>query len=517
MNIKSLVPFFLLLVFACPAIAQVEINWGVPHQKPSRSGSPDILGSDGTYTYMLRFSGGFMVSPEPQLERYRNSDQKLDFAKPIKTKTSFGELDLEAIYLMGEHIVVFSSRYDRDRDKNIAYGKTLDLDGKALIEWKEITTIAATKRKNSGSFSFHAGRDSMSVLVLVKPPYEDYGDEQFSLLCFDQNLTKQWSKDLKLPYKDQFFSLDKFILLPSGDVYMLANVSKDRSVMTRSDRRTKPTYYYSILLYDRAADDLREYNVKLDPKFISDLTFEVDSVGNIICAGFYSNQSSNAIIGTFYTRINRKTKEMTTQGTMDFDSNFLEQFMSAKKVSKKRELMNYDLRHLVLREDGGAILVAEQYYDYIVCSSDSRGQMRCTHYYYYNDIIVVSIAPNGQISWTRKIPKRQSSSNDDGYFSSFSFSVMNDNMFFVFNENSKNLDEQKAATKIRPMANPRKSVAVLVTMNSRGEQVKQFMFRNRDLKIILRPKLYNQINANTVILYGERGNMYKLAAMTLLP
>ncbi|MGL4599691.1 MAG: hypothetical protein ACRCYO_19350, partial [Bacteroidia bacterium] len=85
MNIKSLITFFVLLVLSQIAFAQVEINWSVPHQKPSRSGSPDILGSDGTYTYMLRFSGGFMVSPEPQLERYRNSDQKLDFAKPIKT------------------------------------------------------------------------------------------------------------------------------------------------------------------------------------------------------------------------------------------------------------------------------------------------------------------------------------------------------------------------------------------------------------------------------------------------
>ena len=61
------------------------------------------------------------------------------------------------------------------------------------------------------------------------------------------------------------------------------------------------------------------------------------------------------------------------------------------------------------------------------------------------------------------------------------------------------------------MNNPKKSTAILVTMDSNGNQDRQAMFNNRDLKIILRPKLFMQINEHRMILYGEMRSNFKLA------
>jgi len=74
-------------------------------------------------------------------------------------------------------------------------------------------------------------------------------------------------------------------------------------------------------------------------------------------------------------------------------------------------------------------------------STDANGGTRTTtvYYYYYNDIIVININPGGETEWTKKIAKRQPSSNDGGFFSSYSLSIVKDKMYFVFNDSPKNL------------------------------------------------------------------------------
>src|SRR5204863_273035 len=110
-----------------------------------------------------------------------------------------------------------------------------------------------------------------------------------------------------------------------------------------------------------------EYEIKLDPKFISDIIMSVTDSGDIVCSGFYSNKNSTDLAGTFYMKIDKLSKKIETQGTMDFTADFLVQFMSPGRAAKKKELYDYNLRYLIRRADGGAILVAEQYYEYEVC------------------------------------------------------------------------------------------------------------------------------------------------------
>jgi hypothetical protein len=473
-----------------------------------------MLGEDGSYIYTQRKEYTLFGSSDPILERYKLSDLSLDYSKSISMEgPNQKDLSIESIYFMSGNLILFASNYDREKDVNILYAEILDEHAAVKKAWAEVASISATKKSNPGSFYTGMSIDSNQILLVVNPPYDKYANETFTLQLLDKELNTQWKKEIIPPYKDEFFSLDNFIVAKNGDVYMIATVSKDKSVMSRHERRSEPTYFHTVLMYEHEGNNLKEYKVSLDPKFISDVKMTVDEKGDIICAGFYSNKSSNSIIGAFYLKIDKLTKEITSQGTKDFPMDFLSQFMSEKKASKGKELYDYILKHLVLRDDGGAILVAEQYYEILEQSYDPTTHLTTyTYYYYYNDIIVVSINPSGEIAWAKKIPKYQISRNDGGYYSSFSFAVSGDKMYFMFNDNSRNL---KAATddvqKYRYMTNPRKSIAVLVTMDSNGNSDRQAMFSNKDLKIILRPKLFMQMNEHRMILYGEKGSTFKLA------
>ena len=504
----------LLLLLLYPAVlsAQVEITWGIPQKSERKTEMTDLLGADEAYVYALRQDRSAFGSDEPIIERYKQTDLSLDYTKRISHKRFDGiSLDPAAQFFLNGKIMAFATYYDREKDINFAYAELLDASANPTRSWIEVARIPADKKSNRGSFYFQMSNDSAHVLIVSNPPYEKYAGEKFTLQLLDSELNSVWKSEVNPPYTDQFFSLENYQVAANGLVYMLATISEDRSAMSRQERRKTPTYYHSVLIFNPEKEELTNYEVKLDPKFISDIIFAVDDSGDIVCSGFYSNKNSSDIIGTFYLTIDKETKQIVKQNTMDFSQDFLSQFMSEGRAAKKKELYNYNLRYLVQRDDGGSILVAEQYYEYEVCNVDPKtGAQTCTYYYYYNDIIVVNIDPDGKIQWARKIPKLQVSHNDGGYYLSFAMHVTDNTLYFMFNDNPKNLNVPPGG-KYKYMGNLKKSVAVLVSMDMKGDQVRQPMFRSEDLKTYLRPKLYMDVNEKRMFLYGQRRTMFKLA------
>lgn len=504
--------FLLLLLYPVALSAQLEITWGIPQKEGRKTMLTDMIGADQEYVYALRKDYSMFGSDDPIVERYKQSDLGLDYSKRISHKR-FDDVKLNpaAQFFINGNILAFATYYDREKDINFAYAEILDDRANVTRAWTEVGRIPADKRSNRGSFYFILAEDSSTVLIVANPPYEQYADEKFTLSLIDQNLGVLWKSEILPPYKDKYFSLDNFIVTDSGFVYMLATISKDRTGLSRKERRTKPTYYHSALMFNPVTKELSEYEIKLDPKFISNIIMAITDSGDIVCSGFYSNVSSNAIIGTFYMKIDKLSKKVEREGTMDFTTEFLTQFMSAKKAAKNKELYDYNLKYLVQREDGGAVLVAEQYYEYEVCTTDPKtGVQTCTYYYYYNDIIVVNVSPEGKIDWAEKIPKLQVSHNDGGYYLSFAFAVSGNTLYFMFNDNPKNLNVPPGG-KYKYMSNMKRSVATLVSMDMKGQQVRQVMFRNQDLKTYLRPRLFMQVNEHKMFLYGRRKSTYKLA------
>lgn len=512
----------LLLAGGLSLHAQIDVTWGVPLKNPRKTLPSEILGADKDYFYVIRSSYKFLSMGDMSIEKYKRDDMSLVSSKPIDLEDATGhDRDFEGLYYVGGRFLLFTSQYDRNADKRTAYIQSISDDG-TLSATKTIDEIPAEKKRNSGSYNFVLSEDSSKVLMIRNEPFEKYANEKFTFKVFNDSMNLVWEKALELPYKDKMFSLTNYKVDNDGNVYMLASIEKDQAGTTRKERRTKPQYYYNILFYDHVAGNLNEYVVNLNDKYISDINFVIDTKGDMVCAGFYSNKSSNALIGAFYLKINKATKNIDVKGFKDFEKDFLEQFMSAKKASKNKELYNYSLRDLVLRDDGGAILVAEQYYVVQVCTTDPKtGVTTCTYHYYYNDIIVVSIGADGKIAWSKKIPKYQHSVNDGGYYSSFAFSVSKNKMYFMYNDNPKSAalplesTTPAAGGKKQPTCKPlnrvTKAVAMLVTVDSNGNMDRQVMFNNKDLKIILRPKVSMQVEEDHTFLYGQKGSTYKFA------
>ena len=204
-------------------------------------------------------------------------------------------------------------------------------------------------------------------------------------------------------------------------------------------------------------------------------------------------------------------------------------------VQRQAELFDYSLDELILRSDGGAVLVAEQFYiqqdrfdnfnnpygwgagwsPYYspYWNSRYRGNFQVDYYYNYNDIIVVNIRPTGEIEWAARIPKRQETRNDGGYYSSYAMSIVRDKLYFIYNDNPRNLNEAKRKSGRIYNYNGSDSIISLAQINIKGEVNTFPLAYNRDQGVMTRPKMCKQIGKKEMAIFGERGRGYRFGKL----
>ena len=187
------------------------------------------------------------------------------------------------------------------------------------------------------------------------------------------------------------------------------------------------------------------------------------------------------------------------------------------------ELFRYSLDELVLRSDGGALLVAEQYFVEEINRIDPYGfgyystfnrTYRPDFIYYYNDIIVVNIRPDGEVEWASRIPKQQVSQNDGGYFSSYAMSIVRDKIFFVYNDDYRNFDANR--NKRKNNFTGRSSIIIIGEVSKDGQVRLLPLFNNNEADVITRPKVCRQVGPREMVVFGERGRNYRFALLEFL-
>ncbi|MEO1626164.1 MAG: hypothetical protein AAFV25_13485, partial [Bacteroidota bacterium] len=156
--------------------------------------------------------------------------------------------------------------------------------------------------------------------------------------------------------------------------------------------------------------------------------------------------------------------------------------------------------------------VAEQYFVQEESFRDFYyGRFTVNYFYNYNDIIVVNIRPDGEIEWATHIPKRQETSNDGGYFSSYAMSIVRDRLYFIFNDNGRNFSANDR--RLYNFDGQRNSVISLAEVRKDGSLDVYPLFNNREADIITRPKVCKQSGKREMVIYGERGRKYKFAKL----
>lgn len=495
-------------------------------KEPSYSTIGDYLGEDEDYIYVLRgkagnvglgmVTGGMAIKSVLIIESY-NRKLTLQTQRELEPEVNGDRADFSNVAFLDGQLYAYFTLVDKKAEETNLYyqpidNKTLMLSGTP----KKIASISYDKKRLQGYFDYDISKDKKAIAIIAVHHAEKEMNEQFTATVCDARMNKLWQKDITLPYESKLFVNEGMLLDDNGNIYIRGRIYTET---VKEKKKGAPNYSYKILAYRDEGNSFKEYDVNLKDKFITDLGFNITDDDQLAVAGFYSDRGTTTIKGVCFMLIDAATEDVVKQGTKEFDASFMGMF-NKKDVSKKNtdpELWEYDLDNIVIRSDGGALLLAEQFYIHVSTTTTRTGNSvstRTVYYYHYNDIIAVNINPNMTIAWATRIPKRQTTANDGGYFSSYAYAIKDDKIYLLFNDNPDNLHISNPSS-VAKYTSPKKSAATLVTIGSDGKWKKSLVFSNKEEGVILRPKICEQSGPDHMFLYAEKGKHYVIGRVDL--
>jgi hypothetical protein len=516
--ITGLFPF---VAGAQPAGSPGVLTWGEELKKPGGTAITKIIDLNAEGFFALRQKEGGLGHDEAYVEYY-DRNMQLRRSEKLDLKYKGKRRDFEDVIKIGGELYLFTSFNNPAHKKNYLFYQKLNRRLQPARDLVKIGEIDARNKEQGGTFNILLARDSSKVLLYNQLPSAKREPERFALQVFDQFLQPIWQRDITLPYSSQLFGVEDYRIDNQGNVYLLGVLYNDG---VRERRRGSPSYQYVILAYTQGGSDIQEYRLSVGNKFLTDLTFRIADDGRLVCAGFYSDQGAYSIKGTCFFRLDPFTKAVQDLNLKAFDFEFRTEFMTEGEVRRAEraersgnvrqqpELYRFSLDELVLRSDGGALLVAEQFFVFERVFQHWDGTMRFDYFYNYNDIIVVNIRPDGSIEWATRIPKRQETYNDGGYYSSYAMAIVRDRLYFVFNDNSRNFEGNVDNNRLHNY-NGQNSVIALAELHRDGELRIHSLFRNKDANTITRPRICKQVGSRLMMVYGERGRNYRFGGLS---
>ncbi len=327
---------------------------------------------------------------------------KKSWTKQVLQQNGHCQIDLMAV--LGEDIYIFISEYSpRDRSIRTTYSH-FDIDGNAIAQ--RLPLVEQPNEKEHRVDLKYVRSINKKKLLCYKNLEEGNKQETILYYLFDAKNPAPITGKIVIPYPDDKFQVRKIMVSNAGKIYVLGKFFKVNKVKAPDD------YGFKIYQYEAGETEGQEVSIDLGSLFITDLTLKIDRDENLFLAGFYSHQSTDAIIGTCFFRLNSDLVE-EVRSSQHFSEEFLTNFLRDKQIERGRELQNFYLDNIILRSDGGVLMIAEKFYTTFNSYVDIYGAWIDQKIYHYDEIIVSSVSGNGDLEWSAVVPKRQQSERRD--------------------------------------------------------------------------------------------------------
>jgi|GEM_PF-4542483 len=494
-NILSLQVF--LLVTFTSFCQEINLTWGPEKEAQKSNIELGYVGRVKDHFYTLRKQEKVMY-----LAKTRIKDMSLVFDKPIqwnegRKNTDDSNLSFKSFRLFKDHFLFYFEDYSSKDDQERLYAQKINFDGVAVDVLQELGARKKERRSKDGSFDLVYSADSSNFLLVTNPAYDKYSNEKFYFTVFNSKLKSLHSLETTLPFADKNFKVESITLSKSKVIHILAMITLPK----KERKEDEAAYYYEVISIDpNEKGKAKEFEVKLDKRYVDDVDLILDDKDNLKCFGFYADMDDNGrrrggINGVFYFAVvNGKPSNISMK---QFDSKFVEEIAGKRRANKNKGIGSYfALKNFFNKPDGGAMVVAEEAFVEVVSSRNGT-----TYYYHYNSIVAVNIDPKGNIIWYAHVPKKQMIVNDSR-FGSFYAMYVKGKLYLIYNDHVKNAVMKNYDYS---MTNYLKSAPVVVTLNAEGKSDKKPIGDPAAKKdFTLKPNASDRISHREAFFYADR-------------
>jgi len=334
-----------------------------------------------------------------------------------------------------------------------------------------------------------------------------YHTEYFAKIevsVFDLSKMEQiWSKEFEPT--DLKFGADfhQMLVDNKGGMHMVLNRENDRL------KKEKP-HHFEFIYQPPNEGKAPITKVSLEGKLSYDSYFKIDNLNRkIIGGGMHSEKNKGRTQGYYYMSVPYGGAADYTLSFYNFELPFMEQLVD-KKTKVTKGLFDVGIQDIVIRMDGGAVIICEQLKDFERTSGTTNSSTtpsrsnfsrldngRYSVDHYYEDLFLFSVHPTGEHHWEEILHKKQFSQDDDAAFSSFFLAKTSRKLRLIYNDEIRN--ENTVSEYI---------------INGDGAFDRNSILNTASQDLRLRFRESMQVANNEILVPSERKSRLKLVRMT---
>ena len=434
----------------------------------------ELIGVPGDYVLLFRDRAfTYEVSAFDQQMRLR-WERELDFEKR--------KIDLVGSAYQDSFFNIFYSYRDRDQ-------RTLRVnryDANAFL--KDTVTITVDDQLASGAKWRYARSEAQNKVILFGPSRK----KEVRFMCFDvHGLTTDW--DITVPFADTLSGKDfkQLIVSDAGQMYLILE--------DYSGGLVEANYRQEIWTFAPGKETLERLELELEDWVAQDTRFACDNVNDrlngVSLVGEKETGRSKGILLLAAGDHGLEDRQVDL-----FDEELLRE-LYGQEGKVPRGIADFEIRDLVLREDGGVVVLLEMIkeytrkpaYPYSNIRNDNPVNFRRWVDFYHEDLLVMSYGPGGAREWSAILRKRQYSQDDDGVFSSYYLFRTPSFLHLVYNDEIRN-----------------ENTVSEYVVNGDGEFVRNSLLSTASQRLKLRFRDAIQTGPNSFVVPSERANRLML-------
>lgn len=289
----------------------------------------------------------------------------------------------------------------------------------------DTTTLCIVEKSYfSPKFEYTHSEDRSKVLIFRT----DKESELFAQ-AYDLNQRETlWEKDIHFPNGNFRRDFIDMVVTDKGDMFVILDPEK-------ASRRNQE---FVIMRLNSRSKVLATKTVDLGELIAFDVFMKYDNLNEqLMITGLYNDRNNDKLKGIYLATLGRDAFKPEVR-TVLFSEDLLSD-VHGKDVKLKKGLPDFSIQDIVLRRDGGALLIAEMNKEYSrrpnmpIRRDVTFGRTGWVDYY-YEDIVLYSIHPDGTIHWNKVLHKKQYSQDDQGMYSSYFLFKNPEKIRLIFND-----------------------------------------------------------------------------------
>ena len=387
--------------------------------------------------------------------------------------------DVEGVVFFNNRVLVLQSQTNKGEGAITFFADVYNNTGYADKKNVRLAQASYNKSKDVGKVRMITSASRWKAALYFD--MDEGNVQQVQMIAFDTALAVVSQQRLNIPYDNKTVLIAEYALSEQADFVSLVQINNKNS-----DGDKKRLLQYHLFVNRVGQSTFEEFAINAENKPMTEAALAIDNLnGNAVVTGFYADKNSGSGAGIMYASLSLKMGDSLKINAYSIKGDTQLKLIGERNEESNFGLFSYPIQRIILRADGGSVIIAEaaytteySYYDYFTQSFNRRTE------YHFDNVVVLSINARGEIDWSHVLRKNQQTIDDGGFLSSFVSVLSDDRLAVIYNNDISRNNE-----------------VVSYAVSAKGELTQSKIIRSSE-RIFILPRAGKQVDNETLIVPG---------------